>query len=306
MEQLLELCYRRDLAADGELRRRRRHDRPLDRGARDDLRAPRRHPRLGVCLDSCHLYVSGVDVTDPAALDACLDELDCADRPRPAARAARQRLRRPARLEPRPAREHPRGRARREARRVPLQSTPAGAAGGARDRGTREPRPGRGRDPQDEGAPGAVAGLTTRATSGYLIPRRGQRGRVLRQVLLRSRELGRSGRVRYQVPAMYVRGVSAERYRWVVLAAGTFAQACFSASTVGLPALGPALKSDYGLTLGETGVVLAATGIGNALHTAAVGARRRPRGRALGDRDRAHRRRSRCSSRPRGRTGSEP
>jgi deoxyribonuclease-4 len=35
-----------------------------------------RHPRLGVCLDSCHLFVSGVDVTDPAALDACLDELD--------------------------------------------------------------------------------------------------------------------------------------------------------------------------------------------------------------------------------------
>jgi deoxyribonuclease-4 len=35
-----------------------------------------RHPRLGVCLDSCHLYVSGIDVADPAALDACLDELD--------------------------------------------------------------------------------------------------------------------------------------------------------------------------------------------------------------------------------------
>ncbi len=35
-----------------------------------------RHPRLGLCLDSCHLYVSGVDVTDPAALDACLDEVD--------------------------------------------------------------------------------------------------------------------------------------------------------------------------------------------------------------------------------------
>jgi deoxyribonuclease-4 len=35
-----------------------------------------RHPRLGVCLDSCHLYVSGVDVTDRAALDASLDELD--------------------------------------------------------------------------------------------------------------------------------------------------------------------------------------------------------------------------------------
>jgi len=61
---------------------------------------------------------------------------------------------------------------------------------------------------------------------------------------------------------MYVRDVSAARYRWVVLGAGTLAQASFSASTVGLPALGPALKSHYGLTLGETGVVLAATGIG--------------------------------------------
>ncbi len=35
-----------------------------------------RHPRLGICLDSCHLYVSGVDVTDPSALDALLDEVD--------------------------------------------------------------------------------------------------------------------------------------------------------------------------------------------------------------------------------------
>ena len=35
-----------------------------------------RHPRLGICLDSCHLYVSGIDVTDPAAFDACLDEVD--------------------------------------------------------------------------------------------------------------------------------------------------------------------------------------------------------------------------------------
>ncbi len=34
------------------------------------------HPRLGICLDSCHLYVSGVDVTDRAALDACLGEVD--------------------------------------------------------------------------------------------------------------------------------------------------------------------------------------------------------------------------------------
>src|SRR3954447_4758791 len=35
-----------------------------------------RHPRLGVCLDSCHLYVSGIDVTDRAQLDALLDEVD--------------------------------------------------------------------------------------------------------------------------------------------------------------------------------------------------------------------------------------
>jgi deoxyribonuclease-4 len=34
------------------------------------------HPRLGVCLDSCHLYVSGVDVTDAATLDALLDEVE--------------------------------------------------------------------------------------------------------------------------------------------------------------------------------------------------------------------------------------
>ena len=35
-----------------------------------------RHPRLGVCLDSCHLWASGYDVTDPATLDALLDDFD--------------------------------------------------------------------------------------------------------------------------------------------------------------------------------------------------------------------------------------
>ena len=34
------------------------------------------HPRLGVCLDSCHLYVSGIDVTDAVQLDALLDEIE--------------------------------------------------------------------------------------------------------------------------------------------------------------------------------------------------------------------------------------
>ena len=61
---------------------------------------------------------------------------------------------------------------------------------------------------------------------------------------------------------MYVRDVSAARYRWVVLAGGTFAQASFSASSVGLPALSPTLKSEYELSLTQTGVVLAAVGIG--------------------------------------------
>jgi deoxyribonuclease-4 len=33
------------------------------------------HPRLGICLDSCHWYASGIDVTDPEALDAAVSEL---------------------------------------------------------------------------------------------------------------------------------------------------------------------------------------------------------------------------------------
>ncbi|MGH3110715.1 MAG: deoxyribonuclease IV [Gaiellaceae bacterium] len=33
------------------------------------------HPRLGVCLDSCHWWASGVDVTDAAALEDALEEL---------------------------------------------------------------------------------------------------------------------------------------------------------------------------------------------------------------------------------------
>jgi deoxyribonuclease-4 len=34
------------------------------------------HPRLGVCLDSCHLFASGYDVTDKAELDRVVKELD--------------------------------------------------------------------------------------------------------------------------------------------------------------------------------------------------------------------------------------
>jgi deoxyribonuclease-4 len=35
-----------------------------------------RHERLGVCLDSCHLFVSGVDVTDPVVMGALLADVD--------------------------------------------------------------------------------------------------------------------------------------------------------------------------------------------------------------------------------------
>jgi deoxyribonuclease IV len=34
------------------------------------------HERLGICLDSCHLFVSGTDVTDRSALDDLLKDLD--------------------------------------------------------------------------------------------------------------------------------------------------------------------------------------------------------------------------------------
>jgi deoxyribonuclease-4 len=34
------------------------------------------HPRLGICLDSCHLYASGYEVTDPAAVDALVTDFD--------------------------------------------------------------------------------------------------------------------------------------------------------------------------------------------------------------------------------------
>jgi MFS family permease len=48
----------------------------------------------------------------------------------------------------------------------------------------------------------------------------------------------------------------------VILAAGTLAQASFSMTSVALPALGPALRDDYHLSLRQTGVVLAAISIG--------------------------------------------
>jgi deoxyribonuclease IV len=34
------------------------------------------HPRLGVCIDSCHWWASGVDVTDPDVLDAAVHDVE--------------------------------------------------------------------------------------------------------------------------------------------------------------------------------------------------------------------------------------
>jgi sugar phosphate permease len=50
----------------------------------------------------------------------------------------------------------------------------------------------------------------------------------------------------------------ARRYRWTILSAGVFAQAAYAATGLGLPAIAPAIRRDFGLTLTETGVVLAA------------------------------------------------
>jgi deoxyribonuclease-4 len=39
----------------------------------DDLGRP---DRIGICLDTCHLFASGIDITDASALDELVDEVD--------------------------------------------------------------------------------------------------------------------------------------------------------------------------------------------------------------------------------------
>jgi sugar phosphate permease len=48
------------------------------------------------------------------------------------------------------------------------------------------------------------------------------------------------------------------RYRWVILATGAVGAGAFSALRMGLPALAPALRAEFGLTLGEVGLAFAA------------------------------------------------
>ena len=54
----------------------------------------------------------------------------------------------------------------------------------------------------------------------------------------------------------------ARRYRWTILSTGVVAQAANSAILLGLPAIAPALRQHYGLTLTQVGVVLAALNFG--------------------------------------------
>jgi sugar phosphate permease len=53
------------------------------------------------------------------------------------------------------------------------------------------------------------------------------------------------------------------KYRWTILSAGVFAQAAFSAILLGLPAIAPAIREHYDLTLTQVGVVLAALNFGS-------------------------------------------
>lgn len=55
------------------------------------------------------------------------------------------------------------------------------------------------------------------------------------------------------------------RYRWVVLGLGITAQAAFAALLAGLPALGPALRSEYSLSLAGFGTALGAVTFGGML-----------------------------------------
>ena len=55
------------------------------------------------------------------------------------------------------------------------------------------------------------------------------------------------------------------RYRWVVLAAGTAAQASYSAIWFGIAVLAPALRDEHRLSLGQVGVLIASSLAGSVL-----------------------------------------
>lgn len=55
------------------------------------------------------------------------------------------------------------------------------------------------------------------------------------------------------------------RYRWVILTVGTGAQASYSAVFLGIPVIAPQLRAEYGLSLTQVGLVLAAANVGSML-----------------------------------------
>jgi MFS family permease len=59
--------------------------------------------------------------------------------------------------------------------------------------------------------------------------------------------------------------VAPGRYRWLVLAAGTFAATAYSAVLIGLPVMGPALRDAYGLSLIRVGLVFDSVWVGGML-----------------------------------------
>src|SRR3954462_2574253 len=55
---------------------------------------------------------------------------------------------------------------------------------------------------------------------------------------------------------------SVRRYKWAILAVGVLAQGALSAVQQGLPALGPELREELGLSLSQVGVILTASSWG--------------------------------------------
>jgi sugar phosphate permease len=53
------------------------------------------------------------------------------------------------------------------------------------------------------------------------------------------------------------------RYRWAVLGAGTFAQTSYSAIWYGVAVIAPALRTEYGLSLAETGLLISVSLLGS-------------------------------------------
>jgi sugar phosphate permease len=62
-----------------------------------------------------------------------------------------------------------------------------------------------------------------------------------------------------------------QRYRWLILAAGTLSATSLSAVQIGISAITPALRTHYGLSLGQIGIVLGATNAGMTLTLLAWG-----------------------------------